>query len=244
MDQQQQTQRPRTDRQGQQVRVVDDAGKGLELSDEVVALDGRAGHLAQLPNDHQHGRTGEIADEQRLGEQIGDHAEARDPSEQAPSAHDQAERGGQCHCPIGVRSGKRCDRRAGHQGDRRLGTDRQHPRGTQRGVHDQRRQGGPQPDHRRHADQCRVGHHLRNEVGDDGDPGVHVGSQPALSIPSQHPDPRSGSGEGLEAGDGGVVASARSESPADERTRRAPAGAPMTAAWAPTLRPRRRRAPA
>ena len=51
-------------------------GERPELSDEVVALDGRAGHLAQLPDDHQHGRTGEIADEQRLGEQVGDHAEA------------------------------------------------------------------------------------------------------------------------------------------------------------------------
>ena len=198
MDQQQQAQRSGADREGQQVGVVDDPGKGPELSDEVVTLDGRPGHLAQLSDDHQHRRTGEVADQERLGEQIGDHAEAGQSADQAPPAHDQAQRGGQRHRPVGIASRQRRDRRAGHQGDRRLGTDRQHPRRTQRGVHDQRRQRGPQPGHRRHADERRVGHHLRHHVGDDRDPGEHVGSQPAPSIAPQHPDPRCGARDGLE----------------------------------------------
>ena len=178
--------------------VVDHLGKRPQLGDEVVTLDARAGHLAQLPDNHQRGRTGQVADEQGLRQQVGDHAEAGDPANQTPSADDQAEGGGQRHRPLGVGAGQRCDRRPGHQGDRRLGTHRQHPRRAQHGVDDQRHQRGPQPDHRRHADERRVRHHLRHQVGDHRDPGEHVDSQPAASVPPQHTDPRGRPGDGLE----------------------------------------------
>ena len=74
-DDQQQAQRSGADRQCQQIGVVDDLGKGPDLSDQVVALDGRPGELAELPDDHRDGHPGQVTDQDRLGQQIRDEAE-------------------------------------------------------------------------------------------------------------------------------------------------------------------------
>ena len=198
VDRQEQRERAHADGEGRQVGVVDDLEEGAHLGDDVVAVDVRAGHPAQLPDDHQHGGAGEVADEQRLRQQVGDHAETGQPADQAPPTDDQAERGGQRHRLVGVTAGQRGDRRAGHQGDRRLRSHREHPRRADRGVHDERRQGGPQPGDGWHPDERRVGHHLRHEVGDDGDPGEDVGSQPARPVVPEHADPGCGGGDGLQ----------------------------------------------
>ena len=198
VDREEQPERAHADGECRHVGVVDDLEERAHLGDEVVAVDGGAGHPAQLADDHQHGGAGEVADEQRLRQQVGDHAETGEPADQTPPSDDQAERGTQRHRLLGITTRQRGDRRAGHQGDRRLRPHREHPRRADRGVHDERRQGGPQPGDGRHPDERCVGHDLGHQVGDDGDPGEEVRPQPADLVSPEHADSRCGGDDGLQ----------------------------------------------
>jgi len=77
---------------------------------------------------HEDGGPGEVADEEGLGEQVGDDAQAEDPGGQAPESDDQAQGGGERGDlgRVGVAggvAGQWRDGQAGEEGDRRLGAD-------------------------------------------------------------------------------------------------------------------------
>ena len=52
-----------------------------------------------VADDHEHGRPGQVAHEQGLRQQVGHHAQAQDPADQAPEADDEREGSGQCRQP-------------------------------------------------------------------------------------------------------------------------------------------------
>ncbi len=84
--------RAQPDRQRRQVGAADDLGERTHLLDDALPVDGRAGHLAELADDHEDGRPGEVADEERLGEQVGDDPEPEHPRDERPPGDDEAER--------------------------------------------------------------------------------------------------------------------------------------------------------
>jgi len=66
-----------------------------------------------------------VADEDRLREQVGQRSRPQQAADQADRADDEGEPGGQRRVPDGVTEGERRHRRRRHQGCRRLRADRQ-----------------------------------------------------------------------------------------------------------------------
>ena len=182
---QQQGQRARSDAEGGPVSVLDDPDERLQLGQDAIAVHAGTGHVAELAHDHQHGAACQVTDQQRLGEQFGDPAEAGHPGERAPACHDEAERGGERHHPVLVPVRHRGDGGACHQRDGRLRADRQHPGAAHRRIDHEGGQRRPEADHRRHIDDRGVRHDLRDQVGGHGDPGEQVRPQPGTPIAAQ-----------------------------------------------------------
>ena len=65
------------------VRFPDERG---QLGRDAVAVDRDPGELAELPDDHGDGDPGQVADQDRLGQQVGDEPEPRDEGHQAQQA--------------------------------------------------------------------------------------------------------------------------------------------------------------
>ena len=58
-----------------------------QFGEDGIALHGNAGHLAELADDHQPRYPGHVADEHRMGKQVGQEPEPRHPADQADRAH-------------------------------------------------------------------------------------------------------------------------------------------------------------
>ena len=150
--------------------------------DEFVPVDLDAGDLPQLAGDHDDGHTGHVADQDGFGQQIGQEAEPGQSPQQAEPADQQGQRGGQPGVPDRIACRDRHQHHRGHQRGRRLRPDRQLPGRPEQGVGSKRCHDGPQPDHRRQACHLGVGHHLRDQVGGDGETGQDVATQPAAPV--------------------------------------------------------------
>ena len=181
--QQDDRQRARGDRERQPVGVGRDAEETAHLLDDRAALEGGPGHLAELADDHQYGAAGQVADEQRGGQELGDDTGPQQPSQQRPPRDDEREGGAQGDGAVRVLRGQRGDRHTGHQGDRGLGTGGQDARAAQHDIGDDRRKRRPQARHRRHVDDRRIGHHLRDEVCRHGHPRDAVRAEPPPRVP-------------------------------------------------------------
>ena len=105
-DSQQQGQRPDGHPQGRQVRGADHIEERADLVHDRLAVHLGTGDPAELTDHHEHRATGQIADQQRLGQQVGDHAELGQPGDQAPAGDDQAQCRAQCGDPLRVPLGQ------------------------------------------------------------------------------------------------------------------------------------------
>ena len=181
--QQDDRQRARGDGERQPVGVRRDAEETAHLLDDRAALEGGPGHLAELADDHQYGAAGQVADEQRGGQELGDDPRPQQPSQQGPPRDDEREGGAQGDGAVRVLRGQRGDRHTGHQGDRGLGTGGQDARAAQHDIGDDRRKRRPQARHRRHVDDRRIGHHLRDQVCRHGHPRDAVRAEPPPRVP-------------------------------------------------------------
>jgi hypothetical protein len=108
------------------VELVDDADERAHLGRDAFALDVGSGDAPELAYDHEHGAPGEVADEQGLGEQVGNDPELGQAGEQYPGGDDERQGGRQRRGPRRVAPGERRDGGAGHQGDRRFRAGGQH----------------------------------------------------------------------------------------------------------------------
>ena len=174
------------DRGGGAVGVAQLADGRPDLGQRRAAGDGDAEQLAQLAGDHDDRDTGEVADQHRLAQQGGDDPQSQDAAQQAHHPDEQRRERGHGGVRGGITSGQRGQRGGRHDGRRRLRAHREQPRRACKRVDGQGEQAGPEADHRVEAGQCRVGHHLRDEVGGHAESGKAVRTQ-AGPIEPAHP---------------------------------------------------------
>ena len=91
-DREDQSQGAECDPQSVEVNVVDALDEGGHLLEQRVPVDRDPRHLAQLAHDHEHCGAGEIAHQQGLRQEVGDHAQPEDTADEAPQADDDRQR--------------------------------------------------------------------------------------------------------------------------------------------------------
>ena len=104
---------------------------------------------------------GDVSDQDRLGEQRCQEAEASDGGHDADGRHDQCERAHQRDVSVGVARRDRAHAGGGEDGRSRLRPDPEMPAAPDHGVHDQRADDGVEPELGRQPRQLGVGHRLR-----------------------------------------------------------------------------------
>ena len=77
------------------VHLVEPAEHLAELGHEAVGVLRHAEQLAELRGDHDRGDAGEVADQDRAGQQVGQRAQPEQPAQHAEAGHEQGERGGE-----------------------------------------------------------------------------------------------------------------------------------------------------
>ncbi len=157
------------------------------LTVQMLARHGNTGRLAQLTDNHDDGDTGQVTDQDRLGEQIGDEPQPHHPRYERQQPDHNRKRRREGRVPARVPRGQRPDGGGCHQRRRRLRADGQLSRGPEHRVDRQRGQRRPQPRHRRQTRDPRIGHHLRHQVGRHRHSGKHVAAQPGAAIPVHPP---------------------------------------------------------
>ena len=105
---------------GQQVRFVEAADEFHNLPEELVALKLDAEHLAQLAADDDQRRADDVADQHRLGQEVGDEAQPRDPGEQRDDADEECEQRGERSIARSIAAGQRRNGGCRHDRGRRL----------------------------------------------------------------------------------------------------------------------------
>ena len=151
------------DREGEQVRFVEAGDELDDLLEELVALERDAEHLAQLAADDDQRRAEDVADQDRLGQQVGDEAQLRNTGEQRHDADEERQQRGERGVACGVAARQRCDRRCRHDRGRRLGAHDDLLGGAKQRIHHQGAQGDIQARDWGDPGQVAVGHRRRHE---------------------------------------------------------------------------------
>ena len=176
----------RTDDDRDAVGVAEVAHDVDGLADGAVLVAGDAEQLAELAEDEHDGDPGDVADQHRLGEVVGDPADAGHARhEEDHPHHDREHRGerGVLRAPAG---GERSDRRRDQQRDGALRPDGHPRRGPQEGVRQHREQQRVEPGADRDTGQLRVRHGCRQRQRRHRDPSERrrCAAGPASSRPS------------------------------------------------------------
>ena len=165
---------------------------GQEVPDRlerVGFVDRDTGELLELPGDHDHRHAGEVTDEHRLRQHVGQEAEPGDEGDQCDRTDHEAETGAERGVVrrIAVGEWRKCGR--GHQCCGRLRADRQLARRTEQGVDRHRPDDCPQAGDGGQTGELGVRHDLRDEVGGNRDAGDDVAAQPDALVVDQLIDP-------------------------------------------------------
>ena len=140
------------------MRFAEAADQLQDLLEELVTFERDAEHLAKLAADHDQGRAEDVADQDRLGQEVGDESQLCHVAEQR---HDTHQDGSQCDKRCIARwivTGQRCDRCSGHDG---AGCFRPHdhlPGRAKQGIHHHRGDGNIQTCHRIDPGQVAIRH--------------------------------------------------------------------------------------
>ena len=184
--QQQERQDGQGDREDGGLCLAQPAGERADLGEEHLAADRDAGRALELIADHDQGHPRHVADQHGPRQQVREEAQPQQPGRQRHQPGDQGERAGEFGVLDRVPGGQRLDGHQGHQRGGGLRAHGQRPGRAEQRVDDQRRERGPQTGDRRQARDRGVRHHLRHQVGRDGDAGQQVAGQPGAAIAAQH----------------------------------------------------------
>jgi len=169
------------------VRVAELGGQGAQLLHGPLALDRQARHLARLGDHHEQRHPCQVPGEDGTGEQVGEEPEARHPADQAHDADGGGEHRGDLRVPSGSGCPGQCaDGRRRHERGGGLRADGELTGGPDEDVDAERSEDGPQPRHGGQARDLGVGHHLRHEVGGDGEAGHDVTPEPGALVVGEH----------------------------------------------------------
>ena len=172
------------DGDGEQVRLVEAADELHHLPEELVALELDAEHLAQLAADDDQRRAEDVADQHRLGQEIGDEAQPCDTGEQRYHADKEREQRGERRIARGIAAGQRRNGGCRHDRGRRLGSHDDLLGGAEQRVHHHRAQRDVQPRDRGDPGQVAVGHgrghqHRKHRDGHDEFRAQQRGTEPS-----------------------------------------------------------------
>ncbi|MFN8471493.1 MAG: hypothetical protein U0822_04680 [Anaerolineae bacterium] len=188
-------------RDGEQVRLVKAADKLHNLLEELVALELDAKHLAQLAADHDECRASDVADEDWLGEEVGDEAEPRDAGEQRQDTNENRGHGGERGVARGVTACQWSNNGGGQDRGRCLGAHDHLFAGAKEGVHHHGAERDVKPGDRRDAGEIAVGHRGRHEYRKhrEGNDEVSADKRRTESFYESKPgnEPRNACGGGL-----------------------------------------------
>ena len=123
------------DGDGEQMRFIQAADEFHHLLEELIALQLDAEHLAQLAADDDQRRAEDVADEHRLGQEVGDESQLRDPGEQRHDADEEREQRGERRIARGIAAGQRRHGGGRHDGGRRLGSHNDLLGGAEQRIH-------------------------------------------------------------------------------------------------------------
>jgi hypothetical protein len=113
-DHEQKRQRADTQQQCAPLHLVELTEERPQLAEQRIPGHVYPGDLAQLPDDHDHGDAGEVAHQDRRGQQVGDRAESQHPPDNGENANDHRQRGGERGVPSRVAGRHRSDDRSRH----------------------------------------------------------------------------------------------------------------------------------
>ncbi len=125
---------------GQQVRFVQAADELQDLLEEQVALELDAEHLAQLAADHNQRRAENVADQNRLGQEVGDEPQFCDTGQDRHDPNQDGGRRRQGGIARRVAAGQRRNGRGGQDGAGRLRSHDDLFGGAEQRVHQHRAQ--------------------------------------------------------------------------------------------------------
>jgi hypothetical protein len=100
-------QRERGQQHGVPADRVELGEERLELAEQRAAGDVHAGDLAELPDDHDDGDAGQVADQDGRGQQVADETEPEQPADDREQADQDGQRGGQFRAVTGPDRGRR-----------------------------------------------------------------------------------------------------------------------------------------
>ena len=151
------------------MRLVQAADEFHHLLEELVALELDAEHLAQLAADDDQRRAKDVADQHRLGQEVGDEPQLRDPGEQRHDADEDREQRGERRITRGITAGQRRHGGGRHDRGRRLGTHDDLLGGAEERIHHHGAERDIQSRDRCDPGQIAVGHRRGHEHGNHRD---------------------------------------------------------------------------
>ena len=93
LPEEQQGQHDRGERRGARLHLPEMPGERPQLGEDVIAADRHSDQLADLPDDHRDGHPGQVSDQDRLGQQVGDEPQLENSGENGDRADHQRQDG-------------------------------------------------------------------------------------------------------------------------------------------------------
>ena len=153
-----------------------------DLLPHALGVDREAEQLRDLRDDHDQRDGVEVADPDRLGQQVGDEPEAEDAAEQQHPAHHDREETGERDRALAVAEGERKDRRRDDRGEGRVRSEHEDARRAEDRVGDERHDRGVEAGLGRQPGDLGVAHARGDEQRRHDDAGPDVGPQPRPAV--------------------------------------------------------------
>ena len=141
-----------------------------------------AEQLRDLADDDRQRQADDEALQHRLGDEAGEEPEPEQPGHEGEDPGDEREHAVKAAKSSGPPRDEVGDRRGGQRGRGRHRPDDEMPGAAERGVEDQRRGRGVEPDDRRDTGDGRVGERLGHEHRPDGQAGDEIAAQPPAVV--------------------------------------------------------------
>ncbi|MNZ79064.1 hypothetical protein D3C78_976580 [compost metagenome] len=190
----QQDQRQAAAADGKAVPVGLASGDGLDQMPQIeqgaFALDGDAEQLGHLGDQHDQGDAVHVAVADRLGQQLGDEAQAQQADDDANHAGYHRHHAGQGDRAHRVAAGEWQHHGEDRRGERRIRAEHQNAAGAEQRIGQQRNDGGIQAVDARHPGRLGVGDADRHQHGGQHQAGGQILGQPLGAILSEHQQAR------------------------------------------------------
>ncbi|MNF79943.1 hypothetical protein D3C84_621740 [compost metagenome] len=168
----------------------DGLGQLPDITQGSCVLDGYAEQLGQLTGEDGEGDAVHVAVADRLGQQLGDEAQAQQAGEDAHQAGNHRHHAGQGDGAHRVAAGKRQHHGEDQRGERRVRAEHQNAAGAEQGVGQQRNDGGIQAVDARHAGGLGIGNADWHQHRGEHQAGGQVLGQPVDAVLLEHQQAR------------------------------------------------------